>query len=196
VVTIPQGALEPGTYDVTVTNPQPAGCSTTLEQSLEVVPPPILESVEPATVCSTGGSFQALGQNFREGANVLVGDEAAFSVDFVDQGALDVLMGQGLSPGVYDVTVINAEGCEDTLENAITVVPGPILFWVDPPVAYSPIATQITLYVAGITGNIGTPTGSSPSFQRACPTAPTRCSWRRTRPASPSWRTRSPWSRI
>lgn len=44
-----------GSYLVSVTNPAPAGCSTTTPQSLFIVEPPTLLAIEPVDMCASGG---------------------------------------------------------------------------------------------------------------------------------------------
>ncbi|HEV8320171.1 MAG TPA: IPT/TIG domain-containing protein [Myxococcota bacterium] len=148
--------LPPGTYSVTVTNPN--GHSATLDGGLMIVPPPDLVSVEPPTICTGGGMLTLAGTGFRDGATVDVGGMAASTVDVVSDMQIDATIGGGLDPGVYDVTVTNAEGCSDTLPGAVTIVPGPIVFFVDPPVVYNGVSTQVTIYASGLTG---TPTAVS-----------------------------------
>lgn len=151
-IIVPMGDLAPGTYSVVVTNPAPAACSTTTPLSVEVVPPPDLTSIAPMRICTGGGTFVLGGTGFRDGATVTAGTLAASTVDVAAGGeSATAVFGVGLDPGMYDVTIANPEGCDDTLTGVLTVVEGPILFWVDPSVAYGAIATQITLYASGVT---------------------------------------------
>lgn len=153
-VVIPQADLVPGTYSVVVTNPAPAACSTTAPLSVEVVPPPDLTSIAPTRICTGGGTFVLGGTGFRAGATVTAGTLAASTVDVAAGGeAATASFGVGLAPGLYDVTIENPEGCDDTLSGVLTVVEGPILFWVDPSVAYGGITTQLTLYASGVTAS-------------------------------------------
>ncbi|MFW6052173.1 MAG: hypothetical protein ACODAU_13425 [Myxococcota bacterium] len=149
-VTVPQEDLPPDTYSVVVTNPEPAACSSTSAISVDVVPPPTLDSISPVRICTGGGSIGLMGEGFREGATVTAGTVEAGSVN-IDAGGMSgtAVFGPGLGEGVYDVTIENPEGCSDTLPEALEVIQGPILFFIDPPVVYSGISTQITLYVSG-----------------------------------------------
>src|SRR5205807_42291 len=52
----------------------------------------------------------------------------------------------------YDVTLTNPDGCSDTKKGAIQAVAGPVLFFVDPPVVFNGITTQVTLYTTGVSG--------------------------------------------
>lgn len=153
VIEIPMADVEPGTYRLVVTNPEPAHCSSTQEVSVEVVPPPELTDVTPARICTGGGTIGLIGTDFRDGATVTAGDLEASSVAVEPGGmAATATFGTGLEPGTYDVTITNPEGCNDTLTDAVEVIEGPIMFFVDPPVVYSGIATQVTIYVSGATG--------------------------------------------
>lgn len=153
VIEIPEGDLPDGTYTVVVTNPEPANCSSTAEITVEVVPPPDLTDVTPSRICTGGGTIGLLGEGFRPGATVTAGTLEAGTV-VVEAGgmAATASFGLGLDAGTYDVTITNPEGCSDTLTDALEVVEGPIMFFVDPPVVYSGISTQVTIYVSGATG--------------------------------------------
>jgi hypothetical protein len=54
-VTLPARALSAGLYDVAVTNPEPAGCTSTETVRLEVIPPPTVGAIEPALTCLAQG---------------------------------------------------------------------------------------------------------------------------------------------
>lgn len=150
-VTLPQGALEPGTYELVVTNPPPASCSSSEVVTIEVAPPPDLQGVQPNQLCTSGGTIGLQGTGFRDGATVTVGDQTTDDVA-VDPGGASATarFDPGLTAGTFDVTFRNADGCEDTLPAAVEVIQGPVIFWVDPPVVFNGISTQITIYGAGL----------------------------------------------
>ncbi|MBI4510991.1 MAG: hypothetical protein HY698_15260 [Deltaproteobacteria bacterium] len=54
-LTLPPGAIDVGSHDVTVTNPQPAGCSSIDDVKLVVVPEPTVASVIPDLSCAALG---------------------------------------------------------------------------------------------------------------------------------------------
>ena len=151
-VTLPMGVLSPGDHDVVVTNPEPAPCTSGAPYVLTVVPPPTVDSVDPASICTGGGEFTIYGSGFYDGATVEVGGATPITTNVIDDGTIDVTMGFSLSPGTYDVTVTNLDGCADTLAGAITVIPGPIVFFVDPPRLYNGISIRVTIYASGLTG--------------------------------------------
>lgn len=154
-LTIPQGDLPVGTYQVVVTNPPPANCSSSETIVVEVVPPPELLSVAPSLLCTGGGSIGLQGSGFRPGASVEVGGLETDQVDVAEGGeSATALFGPGLSEGNYDVTFTNADGCSDTLEGAADVIQGPVIFWIDPPVVYNGISTQITIFGSGLSSEV------------------------------------------
>ena len=67
---------------------------------------------------------------------------------------LQVVAASGMTTGFQDVAVFTAGGCSALDAAAIEVVPAPLLFYVDPPVAYNGINLDVTLFVAGVTGTI------------------------------------------
>ena len=177
VVTVPEAALPPDVYDVTITNPETAACSSSEAVTIEFVPPPELNSVNPTQICAGGGTLGFAGANIRPGATLSIGDVGAGSTN-VDAGGTSgtAVFGPGLNPGTHDVTIENIEGCSDTLTAAVTVVDGPIIFWADPPTVFNGISTQITIYVSGVDIGVdrvslsqagGTPTDLDFSFELA-----------------------------
>jgi hypothetical protein len=155
-ILIPAGTFSsPGNESVVVTNPNPAQCSSTELVDLLVVDPPTITGINPPIVCSTGGSFDLFGTGFTPGATVLVGSVPAISVVVDPTGTvLTATMPPALPAGFQDVTVINPDGCDVVAPGLVEVVLGPVLFFVDPPVVYSGITIEASLYVAGVTGNI------------------------------------------
>ncbi len=143
----PSLGLLPGTYQVTVTNAN--GNSFTATVTLEVVAPPELTSIIPNSLCSAGGDVVIEGTGFTDGATATIGGEPV-TITSTTPTEIQGHFGGGLPPGTYDVVVDNGAGCIDTLEDAITIVPGPAVFFVDPPVAYNGIAVQATIYVSGV----------------------------------------------
>jgi len=132
-ITIRANAVPVGTYDVQVILAE--GCSHTLAQALDMVPPPTLESVSPATVCDQLETKVTLvGKDFRQGAKVIIGSTElpAADVTVKDSSTIEITVRQGHATGTFDVTVLNPEGCASTLVDALTVVPPPTLSKVEP----------------------------------------------------------------
>ena len=151
-VTIPEGALEPGTYPVVLRNPAPAQCASSDEAELEITPPPELFAVDPSSaqadteveVSLTGAAFQS-GMTITldadppvEGQDVVVASATEASATF------DL---EGVSEGTYSVTVQNPDGCSFTLEEAFTVA-APVIFdlaGLEPPFGCTCERTSVTI---------------------------------------------------
>jgi hypothetical protein len=151
---IKQNDLQPGNYTVVVTNPAPANCKSSESVIVKVSPPPKVTDVTPKTICQGGGSLDVKGMDFQMGAKVALGSSMAGNVVFVSATELQATFGGGntmFTPGMkYDLTVTNPDGCSDTLKDAVTAISGPILFFVDPPVVFNGITTQVTMYSTSI----------------------------------------------
>jgi hypothetical protein len=149
--TLAQNQLMTGSYQVQVTNPAPAACSSTDPAPLTVEPPPTIVKVLPATVCAGGGVIDVQGVGFAPGAQVTVGTVQAMPVMVDSSTELHAtLSGPFVAGTTYDLTVDNGDGCTTTLPGAVTAVPGPIAFFTDPPVVYNGISTQVTIYVTAL----------------------------------------------
>ncbi len=153
--TIDPSQLSDGPVTVSVTNPAPSGCGVTATDVFFVTPVPSVTAVAPTEFCSAvGGTLTLSGANFSPAASVLLEADGqsfpALSVAFVDANTLEASFGETVPPGTYDLTVSNAEGCADTLALAVDVQPTPLVFFVDPPVLYSGIQIQATIYTAGL----------------------------------------------
>lgn len=154
-LTVPQSTFAAGTYNVVVTNPPPADCSSTETVSVDVHDPPIVTGTVPATLCQGGGSISIQGQGFQQGATVTLESMNQGSIasigTMVDPGGtqIDATFGGGAIPGtVYDVVVDNGDGCTDAPPHQqVTIVTGPVAFFADPEVVFNGINTRVTVYV-------------------------------------------------
>ncbi len=148
-LTLEQASLEDGLYDITVTNPDPAGCENQAAGSLRVVVEPRVEQVQPVMLCLEQDDRQLNvdGSDFLvvdgEPPAVLLGDTAidadgvqAEGCETLQVAGLEVercdalvvtIPGGALQTGAHDVTVTNPDpaGCEDTVEDAFLVIQGP-----------------------------------------------------------------------
>jgi len=155
--TIPKGAIPPGMYVLRVTNPADAECSSTESIPFRVDPPPHIDNVLPSHVCAGGGKIAANGTGFQMGATLTLSG-ASGSVNgspvTVNMSGTTATGSFGAVPGnpgdKLDVTLQNPDGCKDTLPKAVTIDPGPIIFYVDPPFVYGSITTPVTIYTTGI----------------------------------------------
>jgi hypothetical protein len=148
-ILVPEDALEPGTPEVVVVNPDPAGCSASNAVALTIVPPPTVLEVIPALVCVAQGErvVDIVGTDFLTVDGTV--PDVAFDATDVDASAilaseceplsvdgltvqrcarLTVTLAEELLPaGMPDVSVTNPipAGCVDTKSGLLTVVDGP-----------------------------------------------------------------------
>ncbi|MDY0058988.1 MAG: hypothetical protein RBU45_04195 [Myxococcota bacterium] len=158
-VQLAAGTLPPGDVPVLVTNPataEAASCGVQASGVLFGVAVPEITAVAPSEFCTgLGDTVTITGGDFSPVASVRLVDaeghvEPAGLVTFVSASELQAVFDPGIDPGVYDVVVQNAAGCEDTLVAALEVHPTPLVFFVDPPVAYNGINLQATIYASGL----------------------------------------------
>lgn len=156
-------------FNVRVTNPDPAGCSSE-EQVVTNYPPPTVTTPNagaPATICAGGGTLTVTGSNLSENAVVRIGglnrdrisassgcdgDGLCTSIDAEYSFGLDALAGQ-----TVDLTVSNSQDdtdptanvCVATVPDAVIVEQGPLVLYVDPPIIYDGIDNTLQVYAAG-----------------------------------------------
>lgn len=153
-VTVPATDLGLGAHDVVVRNPAPADCVTDVPATVDVLPPPTITDVDPDAVCDSGGGFTLTGTGFTPDAQVTIDDAPAAEVQYISDTELYVVVQPGTPTGLLDVTVTTTGGCAATEVDLLEVVPAPLLFYVDPPVAYAGVSVDATLYLTGVTGDI------------------------------------------
>ncbi len=151
---IPAGSLTPGRLDVSVENPLPAGCTSTQDLTLTVVPPPTLTEVAPQPVCNAQGetiiNLQGSGFLTVDGAapTVLVEGQpfpgAPSNCTPVEGPAaatqtcttLQVALPEATFPSRGDLTVsvVNPDpaACTTTQDVTLAVVPAPTVSAVEP----------------------------------------------------------------
>ncbi len=154
-VTVPAGTVGIGDYDITVTNPGEIPCSTNFTSYIGL--PPIVSSVSPLQLCEAGGTITVSGDRFLDGSYVSIassGQTIDLPTTFIDAQTLQATIPDPTPPGLYDVSVTNPDGCADTLAATLDITPMPVIFFVDPPVAYNGINLQVTVYSTGILGAV------------------------------------------
>lgn len=165
-------SLAVGDIALEVTNPEPAGCNASSNTVFRIAGPPTIASINPTDLCSdVMSTFTVTGTGFDRGARASVDGVDATEVKFVSSTELQVTM-PDLSVGMHGFTVVNAGSCSATAPAALTVDPSPIVFFVDPPVVYSEIPVEITIFTSGLAANAvnvelvsdGATTGQSLSF--------------------------------
>lgn len=126
--TQPPATLEPGTYSLTLQNPN--GEAATASDSLLVVPPPTFVSVTAPNGFGVGVPNQLLitGSGFRTGAPPKIELSGANlpTVALTDVTVLSATQVSGNVPadtpaGTYDLTLTNPEGCSFTQPAAVTI---------------------------------------------------------------------------
>ncbi len=161
---LPMGVLAAeGSYLVTLTNPDPAGCHSTESVLLEVAPPPDVTAVTPTELCTGGGFFTITGTELEGVYAYLVdadgGEVHPSSISVNETGTEAVIaFGAGLRPSVYSLHVTGRGGCVDSLTAAITVTLGPVVYYMDPPTTYNGIAIRGTIYVSALSSAPGSVT--------------------------------------
>ncbi len=142
-------------FDITVIGADPVACgedSITLEQTS----PPTIDSVIPDRVCSDGSTLTVNGSGIHESADfVLAGVEAEEDdIDINDEGTQATVTFNGPIPGDFaTLEVINPGDCGTVYEEQeLRVTDGPLPIFVDPPVVFNQMNTQVTIYAAGLFG--------------------------------------------
>jgi hypothetical protein len=141
-----------GGVEITITNPGDASCDLSTSEVFGITEPPTVSGVQPANICSEQPETLTItGSGFSPGATVNIGGVDATTVTVAADGtSIEAEYPAGLPEGTHDVTVQNAVGCESTLPNALEVDPTPLVFFVDPPVLYSEIAIEVTIFTTGL----------------------------------------------
>ena len=152
-ITVPSSLQTFGSHTIAVINPPPADCLSPAQIEFAIVLPPSITGVVPSRVCETGVDFTVMGENFVPSTQVRLNGTEALSVDYISDTEITAHF-DPLPGGSYDVTVSNGEDCEAVLEDGLIIVELPYLFFVDPPVLYSGISIQITVYASGIVGEV------------------------------------------
>jgi hypothetical protein len=163
-IVIPKGdfvVTMPTKVAVKLTNPAPADCQSTETIDLTINPPPKVNAVIPATVCEGGSTLTISGEGFITGAKAIIDCmgkrvESSSTTVTADGKEISATFGPGATPGqTCDVIVVNPDGCEDRPlpHKTVTVTTGPIVFYVDPPVVYNGVNTQITVFATTIAGD-------------------------------------------
>jgi hypothetical protein len=156
-LTVPAGTFAPGSYVVSVTNPAPADCSSSDPIMLEVRPPPVITDVAPRNVCSGLASVTLTGTGFLSSSTVSLDATSSSRVTVNAAGTSAVAEFAMLMPGgPFSVSIDNGDGCTANAPATVNVIPGPQLFFVDPPVVFNGITVQATAYGTGFTGAVAT----------------------------------------
>ena len=142
-------------FTVTVTGGDPVACGEATI-TLERTEPPTIDSIVPLRVCADGGTtFTVTGSGIHEDAEFLLNDVAAAEedVDIVDDTEAVVTFSDSIPGDWATFEVINPGDCGTIYEEEeIRVTDGPLPIFVDPPVVFNGMNTQVTIYAAGLFG--------------------------------------------
>jgi hypothetical protein len=120
--------------------------------------PPEVDGVQPATVCGGGSQITITGKDFQKDSKVELdcGAAAPLLATTVtansDMTQLVATFGAGDAPNgaTCDVVVKNGDASDPKPHKTVTIVSGPVVFFVDPPVVYNGINTRVTLYATAL----------------------------------------------
>ncbi len=144
-------AFPVGDVAVNVTNPEPAGCAASGSAVFRVAGPPTITAVAPTEICNGIASQVTItGTGFDPAAQVLINSTSASKVEVVSDMEIIATVDAGLAPGSYDLTVTNVGSCTDKSAGVLSVDSSPIVFFVDPPVTYSGMPVEVTIFTSGL----------------------------------------------
>jgi cysteine-rich repeat protein len=145
-IAVPNQTFPVGEHAIVVTNPIFATCPA--QAVFAVTGPPSVTSVTPTPRCEGAETFDVFGINLAAGSAIDFSGQVPDTVILVAPGHLQVSFSD-ITPGNLAVTISNGPSCSTTLVNAVTVVPKPVLYFLDPAVTFSGISIQGTVYAAG-----------------------------------------------
>jgi len=121
VIEVPD--LEPGRYDVTLTNPDEQTASVAAGLTITNLPPPIVNSIEPDTALFGATVFATIrGGNFQAGTTAEIAGLAISNLTVVDDSTITGNTPANLAPGNHNVKVINADSQFDQLISAFSII--------------------------------------------------------------------------
>lgn len=157
-----QNVVLPSDLKIVVENPAQDGviCRIEAPNAFRVVGTPSVSTVTPNQVCSdvSDTALSLHGDGLAVGADVIArnrgtGLNRVGAVTALSAQEQSVIFSYGLLSGPNDLSVINAEGCSQTIEQAVLAVPSPKPFWIDPPTLYQGMDTNVMIFVDGLEAN-------------------------------------------
>jgi hypothetical protein len=134
-----------------------------LEDGFLYIAPPVVDDVQPDRGTDLGGTvIEVIGENFDEGAVVVVGGQPCAQTIYIDEETLQCTVPAG-TPGIVDVDVINEDGQSDTMIGGFNFIGPPVVIQVLPPLG--PVAgdVEIRLIGAGFSEDMLVTFGGSPA---------------------------------
>jgi hypothetical protein len=161
--------LTPGSYRLTVTNPD--GSSVSLDGAITIVPPPTIASVTVLIppLPTSDGTIALDGTNFEPGTTpkVTISGQGLPTVTLLNVTVVNATRVTAVVPantpeGIYDVTITNPDGCSFTLPHVFTISYNSLgALALDPRFGWQLKNQGITIY--------NTPTGSQKTFSGGAP---------------------------
>ena len=139
---------------VEVANPGALSCSSAQPATLSVSPEPEITAVTPEALCRTGGMVTIEGNYFTDDMSVSLGEVPILSAIFVDDHTFQVEVGEAEATGSVDVEVGIPGSCSAELPDGLRVAPEPLVYYVDPPVAWSGAAMEVSAWVTDLVGEV------------------------------------------
>jgi cysteine-rich repeat protein len=141
------GATATGNHTIALQNPIGGSCPVTAVFS--ITGPPTITSVAPTPICEGTITYDIRGTNLAQGTVIDIGGAKPANVTFIDSTHLQATF-LAMKPGTFSVEVSNGPNCGSTKSNAATVIAKPFLYFMDPPVTFSGISVQATVYASGL----------------------------------------------
>lgn len=145
-----------GPIDISIANPGEATCGDTVSDQFSIAAPPTVNTIEPTPVCEgEPTTFTLTGEDFVPGMEVRAhhsdsGTLEADNVTFVSSTEVEAEFASGLDDGNWDIEVDSGGDCSSTATELLTVNPTPVVFFVDPPVLFNGITTEVTIFTSGL----------------------------------------------
>ncbi len=118
----------PGTYSVTVTNPDGQNVTLTAAYTVISSSSPAITRLTPAVVSNTAiRTLSIFGNNFTGPVSVALSGTVLSNVSLVNPTTISFTLGAGYTPGTYDVKVTNGDGQNTTLIGGLVVLPQAIV---------------------------------------------------------------------
>ena len=149
-ITIPE-SLRTEAFDITVTGADPVACGQDVFP-IEREPLPVVTSVAPQRICDEGGTLSIEGEHLSPDAEYFLDGQAAVDVDYHSAESVTVTFEGPLALTQKTLTVANPGDCSTTYETEVRVTQGPEPIFVDPPVTFDEMNTQVTIYATGLRG--------------------------------------------
>ncbi len=143
--------LPTGVYGLSLLNPSPGDCAESAPVALSLRPAPTLSAVSPGAFCDTGTTLTLEGAGLVPDMEAQVGGVALGPVEWIDSRTARLFIPDGaLSPGIHDLALSSAGGCDAVLAGAVDVRVPPVTFAVDPPVVPQGRSQAIRASLAGV----------------------------------------------